>query len=95
MPFFKIAIPKEADISICSNVNTDEITYAKLLSNKRIVFANLCVFFAVFQFTFIDPLLANYLHTTFNISYEDSGYFFFTLATGYTITCFFVHFPVK
>lgn len=73
----------------------NEVSYTSLLSNRRILFANMCVFLAVFQYAFIDPLLANYMNRKFGIGYETSGYFFLALGLGYTLSCFLVHITSK
>ncbi|CAI2367531.1 unnamed protein product [Moneuplotes crassus] len=61
--------------------------YSELLSNKRILFACLCVFIAVFQFAFIDPILAEYVENAFNFKPQTSGYFFLALGLGYMVSC--------
>ena len=91
----KYVIPKEADKTDKSTISTKDISYTKLLMNSRIIFANMSVFFAQFQLTFIDPVLANYLHTIFDINYEDSGYFFLVICLGYTISSTLVHLSTK
>lgn len=92
----KNMIPESVDLVQWeeAEVDTSQISYISLLSNKRILFSNLCVFLAVFQFTFIDPLLANYMHKQFGIGYQISGYFFLAIGWGYTLSCFLVHFTL-
>lgn len=73
----------------------DRISYLTLLSNKRILFANLCVFLSVIHFSFVDPILANYMNKQFGVHYSVSGYFFLLLGAGYTLFCFMVHITLR
>ncbi|CAI2367211.1 unnamed protein product [Moneuplotes crassus] len=61
--------------------------YSELLTNKRILFACLCVFLAIFQYAFIDPILAEYVNSTFSLAPQTSGYFFLALGLGYLVSC--------
>ncbi|CAI2367149.1 unnamed protein product [Moneuplotes crassus] len=85
----KRLIPCFVDDIQSNSVQTDEEKpkYSELLTTKRVVFACLCVFIAVFQFAFIDPILAEYMKETFNIQPQTSGYFFLALGLGYMISC--------
>ncbi|CAI2367061.1 unnamed protein product [Moneuplotes crassus] len=67
--------------------NTVKPKYSELLTNKRILFACMCVFISVFQYAFIDPILAEYVKDTFNLAPQTSGYFFLALGLGYMISC--------
>ncbi|CAI2367189.1 unnamed protein product [Moneuplotes crassus] len=85
----KYLIPEFVD-NIQEDKVKDEVIkpkYSELLSNKRIIFACLCIFIAVFQFAFIDPILAEYMKHAFNIEPQKSGYFFLALGLGYMISC--------
>lgn len=88
-------IPGDADKGSESLVEVSDISYLKLLSNKRILFANLSIVLMMLQFTFLDPIFAHYLHYNFNIEYQHSGFFFFVLGLGYTFSCMFVHHATK
>lgn len=88
-------IPQDAD-SIQEEVKeAPKVSYTFFLKNIRILFANLCVFLSVLQFTFIDPTLAHYLHNNFGISYQNSGYFFLALGVGFTASCFLVNIALR
>ena len=95
--FIKSFIPESVDNSKTRSVKVknNKLSYSRLLSNKRILFANLCVFLVNFHFTFLDPLIGHYLHKNFDLGYEVSGYFFLMLGLGYTLSCGFVHIPLK
>ena len=69
-------ITQDAGKTTDNLIITKDISNRKVLTNIKILFANISVFFAVFQFTFIDPVQANYLNSIFGINYEDSGYYF-------------------
>jgi MFS family permease len=93
----KSIIPETVD-SITEDTHDEgeaELSYYKLLKDRRIFFANCCVFLAVFQYAFIDPLLANYMHKAFAVGYHISGYFFLSIGVGYTISCLLVHVTLK
>jgi MFS family permease len=95
--FIQKSVPEKAD-EINEEVNdysSSGLTYTKLFSDRRIIFANLSVLLGIFQFAFIDPLLANYMNETFDIGYHISGYFFLALGIGYAMSCPAVHFTVK
>jgi len=91
----KYQIPEEVDTVEDDDEEPVHISYFQLLWNKRIIFANICVFLAVFQYAFIDPLIANYLHRKFGIGYESSGYFFLALGAGYTFSCLLAHLTLE
>lgn len=92
----KTFIPSQVDQAKEKNtVYSDELTYTFLLSNKKILFACLCVFFSLLQFTYVDPLLASYMHEHFGVKYATSGYFFLALGLGYTISGLLVSSTVK
>ena len=65
---------------------TNEITYVQLLSNTRIFFASTSVFFALFQYTFIELILAESMTVTFSVEPQISGYFFLSIAVGNLIS---------
>lgn len=88
----KSQLPYEVDTVLDEEEEkAPDISYSQLLLNKRILFANMCVFLAVFQYAFIDPLLANYMHYQFGIGFETSGYFFLAIGFGYTMSCYLAH----
>lgn len=96
--FLKGRIPEQADDYEEESDTEDpsnDISYFMLLSDRRIIFANMCVFLAVFQFAFIDPILASYMNKRFGIGFAISGYFFLLLGTGYTLSCFAVHITLR
>ena len=63
--------------------NENNLKYSDLLSNRRILFACASIFLAIFQYTFIDPILAEYMNKTFLVEYQISGYFFLFISVGY------------
>jgi MFS family permease len=95
--FFKKAVPEKADKATekGKDYGSSELSYSKLLSDRRIIFANLSVVLGIFQFAFIDPLLAHHMNGTFGVGYQISGYFFLVLGVGYTLSCPAVYFTLK
>ena len=89
----KPLISQEVDM-VKETVNTHKTqtySYAKLLSNKRVLFANLALIVNIFQYTFIDPFLAARMKKDFGYNQSMAGVMFFVLGLGYAGACQFVY----
>jgi len=80
-------VPKEVDQREVTVVDDSKYSYTQLLSNKRILFANLALIVNIFQYTFIDPFLADRMLKDFGYNESVSGLMFFFLGLGYAGAC--------
>lgn len=83
----KPSVPKEVDEINDTEVDTSRYTYTKMLTNKRIMFANLALIVNIFQYTFIDPFLAARMLADFGLGEKTAGVLFFVLGVGYAGAC--------
>ena len=66
-----------------------------MIGNKRILFANLALFVNLFQYTFIDPFLANRMMVDFGLGPKSASLLFFVLGVGYAGACQGVYITLK
>lgn len=79
----KPIIPSEVDDLEATMIDTSSYSITKMFSNKRIVFANFALITNIFQYTFIDPFLANWMYAGYGYGEKVSGLLFFILGIGY------------
>jgi len=72
-------------------VDTSNYSYFKLLTNRRILFANLSVILNIAQYTFIDPILSHRMQQEFGYDVKFTSLMFFFIGFGYSTTCNVVH----
>ena len=77
-------VPEQVDDLEGFMLDTSKYSYSKMLSNRRILFANLGQLVNVYQYTFIDPFLANRMYEGFGLGAESTSLLFFILGIGYT-----------
>lgn len=89
----KPLVPEEVDDveDISTVLDTSEYSYSKLLKNKRILFANFALIVNIFQYTFIDPFLADRMWQDFGYDQKITGLMFFFLGLGYALACQFAY----
>ena len=80
-------VPKEVDELEEVEIDTAKYSYSKMLFNRRILFANLALFVNIFQYTFIDPFLADRMVEDFGFGEKSASLLFFVLGVGYAGTC--------
>ena len=83
----KPLVPQDADTLEECEIDTSKYTYTAMLSNKRILFANLALLVNIFQYSFIDPFLANRLSMDFGLGAKTASMLFFILGIGYAGAC--------
>ena len=76
-------------------IDTSKYSYTKMLTNKRILFANLALFVSIFQYTFVEPLLTNWMHVDFDRGEKSASLLFFIMGVGYAGTCQGVYLTLK
>ena len=79
----KTLIPAEVDDLEVTITNTSNYSLSKMFRNKRILFANIALIVNIFQYTFIDPFLANWMNEGYGYSEKIAGLLFFILGIGY------------
>lgn len=84
-------VPAEVDDLEDEVIDTSKYSYFKMISNKRILFANCALLVNIFQYTFIDPFLANRMLVDFNLGEKSASLLFFVLGVGYAGACQGVH----
>jgi MFS family permease len=88
----KIVVPASVDYVIpTDDRDLSDYSYLNLLSNKRILFVNLALIVNIFQYTFIDPFLADRMLKDFGYGESFSGVMFFILGLGYAFACQFAY----
>ena len=85
--FIKSIVPSEVEELEDYTIDTSKYSYVKMLTNKRILFANLALLVNIFQYTFIDPFLANRMYVDFDLGEKSASLLFFMLGVGYAGTC--------
>ena len=84
-------IPASVDVKEDKHADTSQFSYFALLSNRRILFANLAVIVNILQYTFIDPLLGDRMLKDFGYNETVTALMFFFLGLGYSTACQFVY----
>jgi hypothetical protein len=88
----KIIVPPAVDFVIADDErDLTDYSYFNLLSNRRILFVNLALIINIFQYTFIDPFLADRMFKDFGYNASFSGVMFFILGLGYAFACQFAY----
>lgn len=80
-------VPKEVDELEEVEIDTSKYSYSKMLFNRRILFANLALLVNIFQYTFIDPFLADRMAEDFGYGAKSASLLFFILGIGYAGAC--------
>mmetsp|Transcript_8764 Transcript_8764/g.9941 ORF Transcript_8764/g.9941 Transcript_8764/m.9941 type:complete len:256 (+) Transcript_8764:467-1234(+) len=91
----KSIVPCEVDELEDCMIDTSKYSYIGMLSNRRILFANFALLVNIFQYTFIDPFLANRMLMDFNLGEKSASVLFFILGVGYSGACQGVHITLK
>lgn len=91
----KPIVPEEVDELEEVEIDTSKYSYKRMLSNRRILFANLALFVNIFQYTFIDPFLADRMVVDFGYGEKSASLLFFVLGIGYAGTCNGVYITLK
>jgi hypothetical protein len=78
-----------------SKESTTQYSYFTLLTNKRILFANLAVIVNILQYTFIDPILGDRMSRDFGYDEKMTALMFFFIAVGYTLACQYSYITLK
>lgn len=88
----KIIVPPAVDFVIQDDErDLSDYSYFNLLTNRRILFVNLALIINIFQYTFIDPFLADRMFKDFGYNESFSGVMFFILGLGYAFACQFAY----
>jgi len=72
-------------------IDTSKYSYFTMISNRRILFANLSLIVNIAQYTFIDPILSTRMYNDFGYTEKFTSLMFFFLGLGYSVSCQFVH----
>ena len=91
----KPIIPPEVDELKEVEIDISRFSYKDMLTNRRILFANFALLVNIFQYTFIDPFLANRMTQDFDLGAKSASLLFFILGLGYAGACQGVHLTLK
>lgn len=81
----------ENPITHSQSIDDSQYSYLELLSNRRILFANLSVIVNILQYTFIDPIFTGRMLRDYGYDAKYSALMFFFIALGYSVACQFVY----
>ena len=91
MLVYKI-LPESIETSSTESSNpTGKVTFFRLFKNRWILVCSLAAGVNIFQYTFIEPFLPEYMDLQYGVSEKVVGLIFMALSIGYLFSCLTVH----
>ena len=85
-------IPNSVESSETESLEpTGKVTFFSLMKNRRILVCALAAGVNIYQYTFIEPFLPDYMDKQYGINETYVGFIFMALSIGYLISCLTVH----
>lgn len=79
----KVFVSNKVDHDNEEKFDTSQYSYFHILTNRRILFANLSLIINIAQYTFIDPILSTRMKKDFGYTERATSLLFFVMGLGY------------